>query len=81
MLETELRGFLVTSAVGPGLWTEERTDEGNFYYESRQFGGFCIRRPPRRLSQAKAHLEVDKITVSAVIKKGFFWERARSGDW
>jgi hypothetical protein len=46
----QLWRFLVTSAVGPGLWTEERTDEGKLVkYESRQLGGFYGRRPPRRI--------------------------------
>src|SRR6187402_186778 len=37
----QLWRLLVASAVRPGLWTEERTDEGELVkYESRQLGGF-----------------------------------------
>lgn len=45
----QLWRLLVTPAVGPGPWTEERTDERKLVeYESRQLGGFYVRRPPRR---------------------------------
>jgi hypothetical protein len=50
--EGQLWRFLVTPAVGPGFWTEKRSDEGKLVkYESRQLGGFYGRRPPRRLRQ------------------------------
>ena len=48
----QLWRFLVTSAVGPAFWAEERTDEGELVNsESRQLGGFYDRGPPRRLRQ------------------------------
>jgi hypothetical protein len=48
----QLWRLLVASAVGPGPWAEEGADEGKLVkYGSRQFGGFQVRRPPRRLEQ------------------------------
>lgn len=45
-MEGQLWRFLITSAVGPGYWAEERTDEDEgklVKYESRQLGGFLVR--------------------------------------
>jgi hypothetical protein len=39
----QLWRLLVASAVGPGSWTEEGTNEGKLVkYESRQLGGFEV---------------------------------------
>lgn len=44
MFEAKLWRLLITSAVGPGEWTEQRADEGeSVKYGSRQLGG-CLNR-------------------------------------
>ena len=66
--EGQLWRLLVTPAVGPALWAEERTDEGELVnLESRQLGGFYDREPPRRLRPKKAVLRDGDVVATAGI--------------
>ena len=68
-VEGQLWRLLVTSAVGPALWAEERTDERELVnLESRQLGGFYDRAPPRRLRRAL--VESDVVVTSRIADDG-----------
>ena len=72
-VESQLWRLLVTSAVGPALWAEERTDERELVnLESRQLGGFYDREPPRRIRRTTTVLiDSDVVATAGIADKNF----------
>ena len=72
-VEDQLWRLLVTSAVGPALWAEERTDERELVnLESRQLGGFYDREPPRRIKRRTTVLIDNDVVATAGIADNNF---------
>ena len=77
-VEGQLWRLLITPAVGPAFWAEERTDEGKLLnLESRQLGGFYDREPPRRLRRVL--VESDVVVTTRIADDGR-WLRGRFGQ-